>query len=869
MKSAGSVPRWVPFALFAGAAVVVLLAWRNLWFLTDDAFLAFRYVSNSQLGLGYVWNPPPFRPVEGYTSFLWVVLLDFVWRFLGCEPPIAANRLALLFSIGTLALATYLAWRLAGRGPLRGVRVPVTLLVLLGITTNRTFLFATSSGLETALQNALCLGWLTLALLPPEGRSGGLLLSTSALLVSLGRPDGLVYVLATLPLIALLRYERGVPLWTAAPLLGTFVHLAFRRSFYGEWLPNTYFAKVVRPWPEAGVRYLASFVLELCLWLPALLVGAAVAVWLARLPRWLGEAPAGERLALARRSVAVAAPLAVAGYYTFVVGGDYFEYRPYSGLVPVVFLASLWAAARLSTRPWFAVASLGAVVLASGLLPWTHFRVQEREFRLFTREQPPVAPHVPAILRGYVSAHDRLQEWLAARMICKRYHLHRAFLANRRERAGTRESWSRRLEPQRGLFPAHDDYAAGYVAWILAEAVVIDRHGLNDRSIARGRVDTPNASRRLGHDRTPVPGYAECFRPNVELQAGRVRARVPALTPADIVACEAEFDPERPSIRPLVTLDEPVPIGGRSGTLRTRWRGTPDLSSPAVRETPLAHVLNPPPEKRVVDGFGEACTRSRPDGFARRRFETVLSVPSPGVYRFRVETDDDGSFFLNGREVFSTTTAAPRFFHVEFRKAGGYRIGIEASNEAGSTCAEVAFGPAGSARLEPLPKESCFVPVEDQGVERDRPVWGEGTPAPPVPPRELARLSRTMPDFQTLCGAGSVEALLNLPVAGSWGLRLHTRGSGRLFLGGLLVLETTASVARDVTLEIAEPGGHRLVLEVEGSSASRSGPSEGSGCVVLSLRGPGSRAFAPVQPGQLLVPPGGPEERTSQRDQKP
>ena len=61
--------------LFAG--------WKAFWFLTDDAYIAFRYIGNSMDGYGYVWNVPPFLPVEGYTSFLWVALLDVVWRFTG------------------------------------------------------------------------------------------------------------------------------------------------------------------------------------------------------------------------------------------------------------------------------------------------------------------------------------------------------------------------------------------------------------------------------------------------------------------------------------------------------------------------------------------------------------------------------------------------------------------------------------------------------------------------------------------------------------------------------------------------------------------------------------------------------------------
>ena len=67
-------------------ALILILAgallgygWKLFWFLTDDAYISFRYISNWTLGHGLVWNPPPFRPVEGYTNFLWLALLYAVW----------------------------------------------------------------------------------------------------------------------------------------------------------------------------------------------------------------------------------------------------------------------------------------------------------------------------------------------------------------------------------------------------------------------------------------------------------------------------------------------------------------------------------------------------------------------------------------------------------------------------------------------------------------------------------------------------------------------------------------------------------------------------------------------------------------------
>ena len=55
---------WVPYAL---------LVYR-FWFVTDDAFISFRYARNLSEGYGLVFNPG-FERVEGYSNFLWVLVL--------------------------------------------------------------------------------------------------------------------------------------------------------------------------------------------------------------------------------------------------------------------------------------------------------------------------------------------------------------------------------------------------------------------------------------------------------------------------------------------------------------------------------------------------------------------------------------------------------------------------------------------------------------------------------------------------------------------------------------------------------------------------------------------------------------------------
>ena len=99
-------------AMYAGAALIAVLGYREFYFLTDDAFISFRYAANAIEGRGLVWNPAPFLPVEGYTNFSWVVLLTAVWALTGIEPPDAANPLALACGLATLALIVRIGLRM-------------------------------------------------------------------------------------------------------------------------------------------------------------------------------------------------------------------------------------------------------------------------------------------------------------------------------------------------------------------------------------------------------------------------------------------------------------------------------------------------------------------------------------------------------------------------------------------------------------------------------------------------------------------------------------------------------------------------------------------------------------------------------------
>src|SRR5262245_42468042 len=69
------LPREAHFlvGLVAPAFALLVNMWRVRTFTVDDAYISFRYARNLAHGLGLVYNEG--ERIEGYTNFLWTVLL--------------------------------------------------------------------------------------------------------------------------------------------------------------------------------------------------------------------------------------------------------------------------------------------------------------------------------------------------------------------------------------------------------------------------------------------------------------------------------------------------------------------------------------------------------------------------------------------------------------------------------------------------------------------------------------------------------------------------------------------------------------------------------------------------------------------------
>tara|TARA_B100000609_G_C17222841_1_gene441829 strand:- start:4134 stop:5672 length:1539 start_codon:yes stop_codon:yes gene_type:complete len=209
----------------------------------DDSYIFYRYGRSLVEGFGLTFNPGQY--VEGYTSPLWVFVSACVHLF-----PLQDPHPLMQLIGGWCALVSVYLMYAVGRVLFREQYASWSLLPPLLLLSSPGWASYAMSGMETSLYVCLLSGALLSLLQRGVGWRFGAWMGIAALC----RPET-PYVLGMMLLLGWAwTYKRGeenAPTWswTGALVSIAIVSAAwggwiiFRFAYYGEWLPNTYFAK--------------------------------------------------------------------------------------------------------------------------------------------------------------------------------------------------------------------------------------------------------------------------------------------------------------------------------------------------------------------------------------------------------------------------------------------------------------------------------------------------------------------------------------------------------------------------------------------------------------------------------------------------
>ncbi len=351
----------------------------------DDASITFRYAYNLAHHGELNWNVG-LDPVEGYTGVLLPVMLAGAIK-LGIAPAIASQAIG----IAAFIACAVLIWRCLDMLAVRPMLVALALTLYLSSPFFYTHVFA---GLETMLFGALLVAAFYALL-----RRADVALLLLLLLTSLTRPEGVLFAAVLLVIRLLELWQQGqrrallVFLGLAAALyvLPGAAYFAWRWSYYGHLLPNTFYVKAGG---NAGIRDVAD-------WLLSVVIIPLAAVLLLR-PNW--QQIQQHRLAL--RGLVVFIVLLCSFYALSTLIMNY-SHRFFMPLYPLV-LILLAVAAHVVQRP----GKVGPAVLllaAQLVLNLSYFTYREIDnARFYALHQS--NEHLP--VARYINQHIPADEWV-------------------------------------------------------------------------------------------------------------------------------------------------------------------------------------------------------------------------------------------------------------------------------------------------------------------------------------------------------------------------------------------------------------------------------------------------------------------------
>ncbi len=461
--------RMVVLAILAAFLAYGVLAYQFNW-LADDAYISFRYAKNLAAGDGLRYNVSEDLPVEGYSNFLWVLLMA-PFESAGVPSPLVSRVISFICGL-------VLIWRLTRF-------VASTLSLSSHIIVASAVFFASlppvvvwaTSGLETtpvALLLFLTFEWLC----ESPRRSRGFLAATAAVLLLLIRADGFFWVATCIGVVtfrAMWRRDksalRTILVCGVGALVAAVALELFRIAYFHSPLPNTAYAKIVSD-PLSLKRGL-YYVISLMLYLPHLLLVLLLAVTVAVRDRSV-------RSLVLQCTAFIFAAMA----YAVIVGGDFMAMGRL--LVPVMpFFAILFAiiTAKMFRSPAVVSAVIGIAISASVLSVFDVNVVPRSVRKNFHYRWNTHAENSRSEMQYWEFMARNAQVWARLGRTLKEY---------------TREGESL-VQPAIG--------AVGYYS----DLHIYDRFGLVDREVARLKPDKIRLS--PGHDKFVPLGYFLKYKP--------------------------------------------------------------------------------------------------------------------------------------------------------------------------------------------------------------------------------------------------------------------------------------------------------------------------------------------------------------------
>ena len=269
----------VPWFLLLVAVVAFVGRAYSFRFVQADSYITYRYARNVVRGLGPVYNPG--ERVEGYTNFLWMMVLTlFGTAGVPFSAIIAVSQvLGVMSGIGVIVIF-FLLLRKFSTGP------PVlTPLATLLFAANGTFAYWCVSGMETGLFSLLLAGGFYSYLVAESDR--GLVWASYLLgLSALTRPEGALFFGIVLLHFAVLSLYRRSSMTGLVLLIAPFLVVVaplylWRLGYYGYPFPNTFYAKAGLDATSLrlGLKYLTDFYRAYGFWGLGVLIPIAAGLW--------------------------------------------------------------------------------------------------------------------------------------------------------------------------------------------------------------------------------------------------------------------------------------------------------------------------------------------------------------------------------------------------------------------------------------------------------------------------------------------------------------------------------------------------------------------------------------------------------------